>query len=137
MSISSACTLYLCLFPNPLLLYPLYIIPVLIFQHLVHTHVHLALFILPVVIHLCSFLCPLPCIPQLQLLPYPLPCIPQLQLLPYPLTRNLHVSLFLNFYVYNFRPIPVAMRPKAWVYSRSLAGFAVSNPAGDVDICLL
>jgi len=34
-------------------------------------------------------------------------------------------------------PIPEAARSKAWVYSRSLAGIADSNPAGDMDICLL
>jgi len=32
-------------------------------------------------------------------------------------------------------PIPVDARSKAWVCSRSLAGTAVSNPAGDMDVC--
>ena len=34
-------------------------------------------------------------------------------------------------------PIPVAARSKAWVRIRSLARFAVSNPAGGMDICVL
>jgi len=34
-------------------------------------------------------------------------------------------------------PIAVAARPKAWVYGRSLAEIAGSNPAGNMDICLL
>ena len=33
--------------------------------------------------------------------------------------------------------IPVASRSKAWVYGRSLAGIAGSNPAGEMVICLL
>ena len=33
--------------------------------------------------------------------------------------------------------IPVAERSKAWVYGRSLAGIAVSNPAGVMDVSLL
>jgi hypothetical protein len=33
--------------------------------------------------------------------------------------------------------IPVTAWPMAWVYGRSLAGFAGSNPAGDTDVCLL
>jgi hypothetical protein len=33
-------------------------------------------------------------------------------------------------------PIPVAARSKAWVCGRSLAGIAVSNPAGGMDVCL-
>jgi len=32
---------------------------------------------------------------------------------------------------------PVAARSKAWPCSHSLAGFAVSNPAGGMDVCLL
>jgi len=32
---------------------------------------------------------------------------------------------------------PVATQSKAWVYGRSLAGIAGSNPAGDIDIPLL
>lgn len=34
-------------------------------------------------------------------------------------------------------PIPVIARSKAWLYRRSLAGIADSNPAGDMDVCLL
>ena len=36
-----------------------------------------------------------------------------------------------------FLPIPVAELSKAWVYSRSPAEFAGSNPAGVMDVCLL
>jgi hypothetical protein len=32
---------------------------------------------------------------------------------------------------------PVAARSKAWVWGRSLAGIAGSNPAEGVDVCLL
>jgi hypothetical protein len=32
---------------------------------------------------------------------------------------------------------PVAARSKAWVFGRSLAGIAGSNPAGGMDVCLL
>jgi len=34
-------------------------------------------------------------------------------------------------------PSPVAARSKAWVYGRSLAGIAASNPAGGMDACPL
>jgi len=34
-------------------------------------------------------------------------------------------------------PVPVAERSKEWVCGRSLAGIVGSNPAGDMDICLL
>jgi hypothetical protein len=34
-------------------------------------------------------------------------------------------------------PIPVAARSKAWVCGPSLAGIAGSNPAGDIDVCVL
>jgi hypothetical protein len=34
-------------------------------------------------------------------------------------------------------PIAVAERSKTWVCSRSPAGIAGSNPAGDMDACLL
>jgi len=34
-------------------------------------------------------------------------------------------------------PIPVVARSKAWVFGRSLAGTAGSNPAEGVDVCLL
>ena len=31
----------------------------------------------------------------------------------------------------------MAARSKAWAYGRLLAGFACSNPAGSMDVCLL
>jgi hypothetical protein len=34
------------------------------------------------------------------------------------------------------KPIPVAARSQVWVYNHSLAGMAVSNPAGGMDVCL-
>ena len=34
-------------------------------------------------------------------------------------------------------PIPVAARSTVWICGRSLAGIAGSNPAGNMDICLL
>ena len=34
-------------------------------------------------------------------------------------------------------PILVAVRSKAWVYSRSLTGILGSNPAQGMDVCLL
>ena len=38
--------------------------------------------------------------------------------------------------VYAYRlPIPVAARSKAWVYGRSLARIAGSNPTGGMDVC--
>jgi len=33
--------------------------------------------------------------------------------------------------------IPVAARSKAWVCGHPLAGIVVSNPDGNVDVCLL
>jgi hypothetical protein len=36
-----------------------------------------------------------------------------------------------------FAPIPVFVRSKAYVCSRSLPGIAVSNPAGDLNLCQL
>jgi hypothetical protein len=39
--------------------------------------------------------------------------------------------------VWKYVLIPVAERSKAWVCSRSLAAIAGSNPAGDMDVCLL
>ena len=35
-----------------------------------------------------------------------------------------------------FKPIPVVARSKAWVCGRSIAGIAVSIPAGGMDSCL-
>jgi hypothetical protein len=34
-------------------------------------------------------------------------------------------------------PIPLTAPSKAWVCGRSLSGIAGSNPAGDMDFCLL
>ena len=34
-------------------------------------------------------------------------------------------------------PIPAASRSKAWVCGRLLAGIVGSNPAGDIDVCIL
>ena len=34
-------------------------------------------------------------------------------------------------------PIPVAVRSKAWVCRRSLAGIVGSNPSGVIEVCLL
>ena len=34
-------------------------------------------------------------------------------------------------------PVPVAARIKAWVWGRSLAGIAGSNPAGEMDVCFI
>jgi hypothetical protein len=33
--------------------------------------------------------------------------------------------------------IPIAARPEAWVFGRSLAGIVGSNLAGCIDVCLL
>ena len=33
-------------------------------------------------------------------------------------------------------PIPVVAQSKVWVCGHSLAGVAVSNPSGDMDVCL-
>jgi hypothetical protein len=33
--------------------------------------------------------------------------------------------------------VPVAVRSKAWVCGRSVAGIVGSNPAGGMDVCLL
>jgi hypothetical protein len=35
------------------------------------------------------------------------------------------------------QPIPVAARSNAWVYGRSLAGIAGSNPTGGMDVCVV
>ena len=34
-------------------------------------------------------------------------------------------------------PNPNVTRSKAWIYGRSFAGIADSNPAGGMDVCLL
>jgi hypothetical protein len=57
-----------------------------------------------------------------------------------PVVRQLiwHLSVFFNkTHYYTFVPIPVAVRSKAWVYGRSLAGIVSSNPSGCMDVCLL
>jgi hypothetical protein len=43
--------------------------------------------------------------------------------------------LILHYIIY--MPTPVAARSMAWVCGRSLAGILGSNPAGDMDVCLL
>ena len=43
----------------------------------------------------------------------------------------------IKIYHINLKPISVAALSKAWVYGRSPAGTVVSNPAGDMDFCLL
>jgi len=35
-----------------------------------------------------------------------------------------------------YGPISVAVQPMAWVFGRSLAAIAGSNPAGDMEVCL-
>jgi len=40
-------------------------------------------------------------------------------------------------YNFNIKPIPVVAPSKVWVCGRSLAGIVGSNPAGDLDVCLL
>jgi len=51
--------------------------------------------------------------------------------------RKIFFSFFLIFLSISTRPIPVAPRSKTSVCGRSLAGMVVSNPAGDMDVCLL
>ena len=53
------------------------------------------------------------------------------------------VLCFCNYYYYYYyyyylacMSVPVAARYKAWVYGRSLAGIAGSNPTGGIDVCL-
>ena len=36
-----------------------------------------------------------------------------------------------------YQPIPVAVRSKARVYGRSLAGVAGSNPSGGMGVCVV
>jgi hypothetical protein len=45
------------------------------------------------------------------------------------------IRILLGFYTIRSL-IPVAVRSKAWVCGRSLAGIAGSNPAEDIDVCL-
>jgi hypothetical protein len=35
------------------------------------------------------------------------------------------------------KPIPVAVRSKAWVFGRSLTGIMGSNPTGGMDVCVV
>ena len=35
------------------------------------------------------------------------------------------------------KPIPVAVRSKAWVFGRSLTGIVGSNPTGGMDVCVV
>jgi hypothetical protein len=47
-------------------------------------------------------------------------------------------NLFVNKYSHYFDlPTPVAARSKVWVFSRSLAWIAGSNPTSGMDACLL
>ena len=39
--------------------------------------------------------------------------------------------------VYEQYKIPATVESSTWVCGRSLVGIGVSNPAGDVDVCLL
>jgi hypothetical protein len=39
--------------------------------------------------------------------------------------------------MYKLEPILVAARSKAWACSHSFAGIVGSNPAEDMDVCLL
>jgi hypothetical protein len=50
-----------------------------------------------------------------------------------------HIYLFICLFSYLFiyLPILVAVRSKAWVCGRSLAGNVGSNPACIMDVCLL
>ena len=34
-------------------------------------------------------------------------------------------------------PYPLVERSKAWIWGRSLAGIAGSNPAGGMDVCVV
>ena len=56
--------------------------------------------------------------------------------------RPKHVTGYVvyNTFTYvhmHWLPVPVAARSKAWVWGRSLAGIAGSNPTGNMDVCLL
>jgi hypothetical protein len=45
-------------------------------------------------------------------------------------------KMFFSHLMYS-GPISVAVRSKAWVCGRSLAGIVGANPAGGMDVCLL
>jgi hypothetical protein len=53
----------------------------------------------------------------------------------------MYICMYVHTYIYiMYRtnwPIPVAARSKAWICGRSLAGLAGSNPAKNMDVCLL
>jgi hypothetical protein len=46
-------------------------------------------------------------------------------------------EIILIWILKKYEKIAVAVRSKAWVYGRSLAGIAGSNPTGGMDVCLL
>ena len=50
---------------------------------------------------------------------------------------GLHSSVVYFYFVIVMQPIPVAAWSKAWVYGRSLAGTAGSNPARGKTVCLV
>ena len=47
------------------------------------------------------------------------------------------VELKNYYWIINCKPIPVAVRSKTWVCSRSLPEIVGSNPTGGMDVCLL
>ena len=52
--------------------------------------------------------------------------------------KNSFISFFPIFnYPKRTLPIPVAARSKAWDFGRSLTGIVGSNPAGDMDVCVV
>jgi hypothetical protein len=53
------------------------------------------------------------------------------------LTNKFYAKRLIICVSINTGPIPVAVRSKAWVYGRSLAGIVGSNPARGMDVCLL
>jgi hypothetical protein len=44
---------------------------------------------------------------------------------------------YFGVFMFSVLVMLMAARSKAWVCGRSLAGIADSNPAGDMDVCLL
>jgi len=52
--------------------------------------------------------------------------------------KNYYDDVFQNtVMVVGQMQIPVTARSKVWVCARSLAGIAGSNPAADIEVCLL
>ena len=47
------------------------------------------------------------------------------------------IHVLINSSIVEWKPIPVAVRSKAWVCGSSLAGNAGSNPVDGIDACLL